>query len=73
MDDCLKEISKILWTLSTANLKQKNECLRALKSNHKEFNFLKTKYQKDEESYEKKMLSILKHLEDFNKNIISYL
>lgn len=72
-DKCLDETGKILWTLSMADLNATDACLRSLNANHKEFNYLQTKYNGDKVTAGKQMLSILSHLEKFNDHIIQYL
>lgn len=69
----LEEVSKILWTLSMADLKSTDVCLRSLKANHKEFNYIATKYSGDKIFAGKQMKSILTHLEKFNDDLIKYL
>ena len=73
MEKCLEEVTKILWALSMANLNQTDACLRSLKANHKDFNYLQTKYTGEKKTSGKQMISILTHLEKFNDDIIKYL
>ena len=73
MDKSLEEITKILWALSMADLNNTEACLRSLKANHKDFNYLQTKYHGNKKTAGKKMMSILTHLEKFNDDIIKYL
>lgn len=59
--------------LSIADLEQVDECIRSLKANHKDFNYLRGKYKHSNKFHGKKMNNILHNLLKFNDDIIKYL
>ena len=69
----MTEITKILETLSVADLHEVDGCLRSLKANHKDFHYLTNKYKHTEKIHGKQMANIIHNLLKFNDDIIKYL